>query len=75
MTPASSTHLSEEAFDDVLIGLGSPESETHLAVCEDCWRRINSTASPRFSSASTSNGIGPGAVVFPLTNFRSIFCI
>jgi len=54
MTPASSTHLSEEAFDDVLIGLGSPESEAHLAVCQDCWRRVNAFRSDvaLFNSAS-----------------------
>jgi hypothetical protein len=39
MTPAA-THLSDEAFDDVLIGTGSQESEAHLAVCEDCRRRV-----------------------------------
>jgi hypothetical protein len=41
MTPTYSTHLSEEAFDDVLIGLGSPESEAHLAACRDCRLRVN----------------------------------
>jgi hypothetical protein len=30
------THLSEEAINDVLIGMASPESETHLAVCPEC---------------------------------------
>jgi hypothetical protein len=36
MTPEQSTHLSEEAFNDVLIGLGTPESDAHLAVCSTC---------------------------------------
>ena len=36
MTPSLSNHLSEEALDDVLIGLGSAESEAHLAVCPEC---------------------------------------
>jgi hypothetical protein len=36
MTQQISAHLSEEAFDDVLIGLGSAESEAHLAVCDVC---------------------------------------
>jgi predicted anti-sigma-YlaC factor YlaD len=36
MTPELSTHLSEEAIDDVLIGLGSPESDAHLAACSHC---------------------------------------
>lgn len=40
MTPTSATHLSDEAFDDVLIDMGSPESEAHLAVCQDCRRRV-----------------------------------
>jgi hypothetical protein len=54
MTPVHSTHLSEEAFDDVLIGLGSPDSEAHLAVCQDCWRRVNAFRSDvaLFNSAS-----------------------
>src|SRR5271169_4045770 len=54
MTPASSTHLSEEAFDDVLIGLGSPESEAHLAACRDCRDRVKAFRSDvaLFNSAS-----------------------
>ncbi len=54
MTPASTTHLSDEAFDDVLIGMGSPESEAHLASCQDCRRRVNSFRSDvaLFNSAS-----------------------
>ena len=36
MTQPRSAHLSEEALDDVLIGLGSPESDAHLAECEVC---------------------------------------
>ena len=36
MTIEFSAHLSEEAMNDVLIGLGSPESETHLAACARC---------------------------------------
>jgi anti-sigma factor RsiW len=40
MTPASATHLSDEAFDDVLIDMGSPESEAHLAACQECRRRV-----------------------------------
>ena len=31
-----SEHLSEEALDDVLIGLGSVEAEAHLAACSRC---------------------------------------
>jgi hypothetical protein len=36
MTPEESAHLSEEAINDVLIGLGSLESEAHLALCSTC---------------------------------------
>jgi anti-sigma factor RsiW len=36
MTTELSAHLSEEALDDVLIGLSTPESEAHLAVCSAC---------------------------------------
>ena len=36
MTPEKSAHLSEEAINDVLIGLSSPESDAHLAVCSAC---------------------------------------
>jgi hypothetical protein len=54
MTPACSTHLSEEALDDLLIGLGSPESEAHLAACLDCRGRVNGFRSDvaLFNSAS-----------------------
>jgi predicted anti-sigma-YlaC factor YlaD len=38
MTPA--THLSEEALDDVLIGLGSRESQAHLAACPQCRAQV-----------------------------------
>ena len=40
MTPLSTTHLSEEALDDVLIDLGSAESHAHLAVCGECRAKI-----------------------------------
>lgn len=36
MTTESSAHLSEEAMNDVLIGLGSPESEAHIGTCAEC---------------------------------------
>jgi hypothetical protein len=54
MTPACSAHLSDEAFDDVLIGMGSPESEAHLGTCLDCRRRVNAFRSDLalFNSAS-----------------------
>jgi hypothetical protein len=40
MTPECLTHLSEEALDDVLMGLGSRESEAHLVGCPECRARI-----------------------------------
>ncbi len=40
MTTELSIHLSEEALDDVLIGMGSPESEAHLTVCQDCRAKL-----------------------------------
>ena len=36
MTTERTAHLSEEAIHDVLIGLGSPEADAHIAVCEVC---------------------------------------
>jgi hypothetical protein len=36
MTQQISAHLPEEAFYDVLIGLGSAESQAHLAGCDVC---------------------------------------
>jgi len=38
MNPAP--HLTDEAFDDVLIGLASAESEAHLAVCPSCRTKV-----------------------------------
>jgi predicted anti-sigma-YlaC factor YlaD len=54
MTPACSAHLSDEAFDDVLIGMASPESEAHLSTCQDCRCRVNAFRSDvaLFNSAS-----------------------
>jgi hypothetical protein len=40
MTPEQPAHLSEEAVNDVLIGLSSPASEAHLAVCSICSGRV-----------------------------------
>ena len=40
MTRDRSNHLSEAALNDVLIGMASPESELHLAVCEACRGRV-----------------------------------
>ena len=40
MTPGSQTHLTDEALDDVLIGLGSPESDAHLARCPGCRAKV-----------------------------------
>jgi hypothetical protein len=40
MTPVSPNHLSQEALDDVLIGLGPAESHAHLAVCPECRAQV-----------------------------------
>jgi anti-sigma factor RsiW len=39
MTPL--THLSEEALDDLLIGLGTPQSHSHLAACPECRAKVD----------------------------------
>ena len=54
MTPDFSTHLSEEALNDVWIGLGSLESEAHLAGCPECRSRLESFRADvaHFNSAS-----------------------
>jgi len=39
MTNDSAVHLSEEALNDVLIGLGSPGDEAHLVACPACRAR------------------------------------
>lgn len=36
------SHLSEEALDDLLIGLGTSENEEHLAQCAACRARVES---------------------------------
>lgn len=40
MTPVLQSHLTNEALDDVLIGLGSPASLAHLARCPECRARV-----------------------------------
>ena len=40
MTPESIHHLSQEALDDVLIGLGPEEAHAHLAVCIECRAQV-----------------------------------
>ena len=54
MTPKPTTHLSEEALDDVLIGLGSPESEAHVSNCAECHAKLEAFRSDMwlFNSAS-----------------------
>jgi hypothetical protein len=36
------SHLTDEALDDVLIGLATAESEAHLAVCDLCRAKVRS---------------------------------
>ena len=40
MSKQSATHLTEEALDDLLIGLTSVESEAHLAECAACRTKV-----------------------------------
>ena len=40
MTREIVMHLPEEALDDVLIGMGSAESQTHLARCPECRAKV-----------------------------------
>lgn len=40
MTRETVTHLSEEALDDMLIGMGSAESRHHLAACAECTAKL-----------------------------------
>jgi anti-sigma factor RsiW len=42
MKPEIQRHLSDEALDDVLIGLGSLASHAHLAQCPTCRARVES---------------------------------
>jgi predicted anti-sigma-YlaC factor YlaD len=42
MTPEIKRHLTDEALDDVLIGLGSLVSQAHLAQCPQCRARVES---------------------------------
>ncbi len=71
MTRELSAHLSEEALNDVLIGMGSDESEIHLAVCAACRARVDefhsdmdafnrsSLASSEFASRQSPHPIVP----------------
>ena len=56
MTMAHTNHLSEAALSDVLIGLCSPDSEAHLAVCPACRSRVQEFQSTvqAFNAASTA---------------------
>ena len=40
MTREAMNHLSDEALNDVLIGMGAPASESHLAVCPLCRSKV-----------------------------------
>ena len=39
-TKQSQTHLSEEAIQDILIGMSTPDAEAHMTACEDCRSRV-----------------------------------
>lgn len=40
MTPETTNHLSDEALNDVLIGMASPAAESHLADCPLCRGKV-----------------------------------
>jgi len=40
MNPQPNTHLTEEALDDLLIGMGSPAARRHVASCQPCHKRV-----------------------------------
>ena len=40
MTPDRAAHLTEEALNDLLLGMAAPASEAHLAVCAGCRARV-----------------------------------
>ncbi len=40
MTPDTLKHLDDEALNDVLIGLGSLESDAHMARCPECRSKV-----------------------------------
>ena len=42
MKSAVQNHLTDEALDDLLIGLGSAASHAHLAQCAECRTRVDS---------------------------------
>ena len=54
MTPDISRHLADEALNDVLIGLGSLESDAHLARCPECRSKVENFRADMtlFNSAS-----------------------
>jgi hypothetical protein len=40
MIPEATGHLSEEALNDILIGMGSSDAEEHLASCHVCREKV-----------------------------------
>lgn len=54
MTRGMQNHLSEEALNDVLIGMGPAESEAHLARCAQCRAKVEEfTGDVRLFNAAT----------------------
>lgn len=64
MTPASMNHLTQEALDDVLIGLGTAEAHAHLAVCSQCRAQVETFRGDigLFNSASMAWSLSRGQV-------------
>jgi len=54
MTPEQTAHLSEEAINDVLIGLGSSDAEAHLGACPICRSRVETFQSDMHAFNQTS---------------------
>jgi hypothetical protein len=54
MTPEILNHLGDESLNDVLIGLGSLESDAHLARCPECRSKVENFRADMtvFNSAS-----------------------
>ncbi len=46
MNPHTSSHLSEDDLDEILMGIGSPAQSAHLASCDPCGERYAAFAVP-----------------------------
>jgi hypothetical protein len=69
-----SAHLSEEALDDALIGLSSPETEAHLALCGACRGQLESfhTEMQLFNQTSMAWSEARPARPFPVVSHKKL---